>query len=87
MVNTMSLGQTNSPAPSDEERAWVVAKTLLDATNRSFRALELHARYALYHDEEADPDELARHLEQAKTEHERIVEDIDAALESLDTDS
>jgi len=68
------------------ERDWFVAKSLLDAMDRSVAALELHARYGMYHDDPPDGPELRRHLEQARRHHERALADVEAAIAVLDGD-
>lgn len=80
----MSGTDSGSVAVSEDECEWVIAKSLLDATSRSITAMEHHARYAFYHQSDPDTDEIRSHLEQAKVQHERILEDLDAAIEALD---
>ncbi|MFB6146273.1 MAG: hypothetical protein ABEJ08_01125 [Halobacteriaceae archaeon] len=83
----MSESELRRGEDPDGEADWIIAKLLLDATERSFAAFEHHARYALYHEGNADTEEIRRQLEQAKVYHERIIDDIDTALAALDDSS
>ena len=62
---------------------WTAARTLLAAQNRTTKALELYL-LAQYLDQHHAHDELVTTLEAAIEDHERIIEDLEQALQALD---
>lgn len=78
----LSAEMDAGPVPG-ETTAWEVSQTLLEAHSRSGEALE---QCLLLHELEGnvgDEDAMERAIEQAISDHERIIEDLEAALETV----
>ncbi|MDS0475678.1 hypothetical protein [Natrinema sp. 1APR25-10V2] len=78
--------KTQNESGAAVENAWEITKNLLDAHTRSGQALE---RYLLIQhlERETAETELRTTIEEAIRDHERIIEDLEAALENLPAQS
>ena len=85
------MGDCVTSEPSDdahrditsEETEWIIVKTLLDANARTTQALEHHLLRTYYQQCAPDLEVMRTCVGEALREHERIVENLQLALEAL----
>jgi len=84
------MADNRDPTLTDDGRRpdpveWTVSKSLLDAQSRTNQAFEHYLLYALCREQGHDGETLDRILGQAIRDHERIIEDLEAARAQIDS--
>ncbi len=87
------MGGNTEPTPrssdqlslgTDETVPWAVTRTLLDAHAKTSRAFEQYLLLQHLEAETTSEEELKYALEGAITDHQRIIEDLQAVLETVE---
>ncbi|KAB1187465.1 MULTISPECIES: hypothetical protein [Haloferax] len=73
--------------PDDGAVAWTITKALLEASDATSRALEMHLMQTQY-DADADTDtaSITQYIDAAIEQHQQIIEDLRLARDGLDYD-
>jgi|AntDeeMinimDraft_4_1070355.scaffolds.fasta_scaffold06555_3 hypothetical protein len=83
----MATKENKSPKHKENNREWILINCLLDAQQQTTQAMEQLTLSALTPHEGLSAIEVQTTLKQARRNHERAIEDLDAALAALSDDS
>lgn len=72
-----------SESPELRDMEWVVAKSLLDANARTVEAFEYHLLRTYREDASPNAETMRTNIRQAIAEHERIIENLEAAEQAV----